>query len=256
MGGIMVGFAIGHEYARRSVSQIYAEQALIEAQESRDIYQEKLKALKEEQKPKEEPKLQRELNPSSVSHVSPDNVNYSKFAKAKADEEKRQEELKQPGKDLPEADDSEIYEDYEDDYEDEIDLGQYHPDNIDATNKNEDFETPEPFRISTEQFMSEFSLNEQISLEYYPSDKLVVDQSMVPVPNHEQFVGNFTEVFDRNEQGDTDVIFIRNNAMRADIEFIVNEGITYAEAQVKWKEGLAAARKRRKEKEERHGRGI
>lgn len=252
VGFLTVGFAVGHEYARRSVLKTQAELIEREVSVVRDIYFEKLKADKEES---DEVDVEEEVvveegersNPamSSQSVVS-SYKDYSKFAEARKAEEERQARLKEPGEDLPDADDSEVYEDFDDSDED-YDTGTYHPDNI---SDDSDYVTQEPFQLSVDEFMEPLKRYEEVSLQYFREDKIVVDTSMVPVPNPEEFVGEFLKVFDEHKEGDTDVIFIRNNRLSTDIELIVEDEESFSEATTRWRNQRAMSKARRAERNE------
>lgn len=248
-GFLTVGFTVGYEVARRGALETQADLVEKEIQEVRDIYFDKLKADKEESDESDVEEILEEVdrtNPVLASKgIDPSHVDYSKFAEARKAEEERQEKLKEPLEEDPEdADGSEVY---DDDDPDDYDYGTYHPDN---SSDDSDYETQEPFLLSVDEFMEPLKRYEEISLQYFRNDKIVVDTSMVPVPDPEEFVGEFLKVFDENREGDTDVIFIRNNRMGTDIELIVEDDENFSDAMTRWKNQLAAAKARRAEKNE------
>lgn len=243
LGGALIGYAIGHENARRSVLRDQAERIEREIQEARDIFDEKLKALETETEPEVAPQEPKETrtNPVMSSESRVTFEHYEKFAKAKEKEAKRLEELKKPyDGPVEDADGSEVYEDYEDEDDDEFDLGLYHPDN---EPDQDSYERPEPFLITVDDFMAPVKRYEEISLQYFKEDGVVMDSGMMPVPKPEEFVGDFLKVFDNNLQGDTDVLFIRNNRMQVDVELIVEEDETLNEALTRWKNRAAMKKK-------------
>lgn len=255
IGFLTVGFAVGHEYARRSMAKSYAEHTEREISEARESYFDKLEAFKEEsdERDVEDVVTEEVINEDGESIMASKSVvsyeNYSKFAEARKREEDRQAELKKPvEEELPDADGSEVYEDY-DDMDDDYDEGKYHPENV-AASDSSDYETPTPFELTVDEFMDPMKRYDEISLQYFREDKIVVDTSMVPVPDPEVFVGEFLLVFDKHREGDTDVIFIRNNHMRVDIELIVEDDETFSEATERWRNQRALSKARRSEKDE------
>lgn len=250
VGSLTVGFAIGYEFSRRRANRIFEASVVKEADKVEKQKQEQIEEVKKvEEAPKEEDEVSAEpTNPLAMSSVSVvPKTSYTKFAEARQREEERLERQKTPGEDLEDANDSEIYEDYDDDFDD-FDEGQYHPENIEDDQYYSDYNTPYPHRISVEEFMDPKKRYESISLEYYPKSGVVVDFDHVPVPDYEDFVGGWTAHFDDYvEDSSADVIFIRSNQMKVDVELLFEPDRTLAEA-LEDKKKIRADRLERKKK--------
>lgn len=81
-----------------------------------------------------------------------------------------------------------------------------------------------PYILSAEEFLSNESEYEQITLTYFEGDKILVDDQEAPVPNPDKLVGtsNLRRFGYRSQ--DRNVVYVRNSHLKLEFEILRSEG--------------------------------
>lgn len=85
-----------------------------------------------------------------------------------------------------------------------------------------------PYTITAEEFFQTNDNYEKISLNYYSGDNVLTDASDGPIPDIEPLVGSHNLTKFGEKSGDANVVYVRNEASKCDLEITLNEN-TYAE---------------------------
>lgn len=225
VGSLAIGYGIGHIVGRRTSleeanleAERYIEghkavlqkkfEAAIGRSDDDEIVESPLVPKDPEEDP--DPPIIRYNDLALATESVTEGKDYTKFAEAQ-EREKAREENPSP----------EVYEPLEE--EADYDLR----DNtvwIDMDNNGHpSYESDIPVWIPVEEFTYDDNPYETVTLEYFKRDRLVTDWKYVPVDNVTELIGDALGILDRGEQGDTDVIFVRNNQLEIDFEVILNE---------------------------------